>query len=91
MHPMKEVILTLPGESLLGVRIPPRELHDELRRRLAASLFADGILSGAAACRMAGMEKAGFQHWLGEHGVRQPLTEADLEQELSNLATWQAG
>ena len=88
---MKEVTLTLPGESLLGVRIPPRELHNELRRRLAMSLFSDGILSGAAACRMAGMEKAEFQRWLGEHGIRQPLAQADFEQELSNLATWQAG
>lgn len=84
------MLLNLPGESLVGVRIPPRELHDELRRRLAAALFSDGILAGAQACRMAGMGKAEFQHMLGERGIAQPLDEADYEQELSNLAAWKA-
>ena len=84
------MLLNLPGESLVGVRIPPRELHDELRRRLAAALFSDGILAGAQACRMAGMGKAEFQHILGERGIAQPLGEADYEQEMSNLAAWKA-
>jgi len=57
---------------------------------LAAALFSDGILSGVAACRMADMGKAEFQHMLGERGIPQPLTEPDLAQDLSNLATWNA-
>jgi predicted HTH domain antitoxin len=65
-------------------------LHDELRRRLAAALFSDGILSGAAACRMAGMEKAEFQYMLGSRGITQPLSEEDFEQDLANLAAWKA-
>jgi predicted HTH domain antitoxin len=87
---MQSVTLTLPAESLLGVRIPPRELQQELRRRLAAALFSDGILAGASACRMAGMGKAEFQYMLGERGIAQPLSESDFEQDLSNLATWKA-
>lgn len=87
---MRAMTLTLPPESLIGVRIPPRELHQELLRRLAAALFSDGILSGASACRMAGMGKAEFQHMLGERGIAQPLDEADFEQDLSNLAAWKA-
>ena len=86
---MQDVTLTLPAESLIGVRIPPRELEAELRRRLAAALFSDGILSGASACRMADMGKAEFQFMLGERGITQPLEESDLEQEISNLAAWQ--
>ena len=85
---MQDVTLTLPAESLIGVRIPPRELHDELRRRLVAALFSDGIQSGAAACRMAGLGKAEFQHLLGERGIVQPLDETSFEQDLSNLAAW---
>jgi predicted HTH domain antitoxin len=87
---MQAMTLTLPAESLIGVRIPPRDLEQELRRRLAAALFSDGILSGVAACRMADMGKAEFQHMLGERGIPQPLTEPDLAQDLSNLATWNA-
>lgn len=83
---MKDVTLTLPAESLAGVRIPPRELQRELRRRLAAALFSDGILSGASSCRMAGMEKAEFQFILGERGITQPLGEQDFAQDMGNLA-----
>jgi predicted HTH domain antitoxin len=90
ISPMETLTLTLPAESLIGVRIPPRELHAELRRRLATALFADGILSGASACRMAGMGKAEFQHLLGERGIPQPLEESDYEQDLANLAAWKA-
>ena len=86
---MQDVTLTLPAESLIGVRIPPRELEPELRRRLAAALFSDGILSGASACRMAGMGKAEFQFMLGERGITQPLQESDFDQETGNLAAWQ--
>lgn len=86
---MQDITLTLPADSLIGVRIPPRELQTELRRRLAAALFSDGILSGAAACRMAGMGKAEFQFMLGERGVIQPLDDPDLDQDLRNLSTWQ--
>ena len=87
---MAPLTLTLPAESLVGVRIPPRDLHNELRRRLAAALYADGILSGASACRMASMGKAEFQYLLGERGIAQPLDEADYEQDLANLAAWKA-
>ena len=87
---MHDLILTLPAESLVGVRIPPRELHQELLRRLAAALFSDGILSGASACRMAGMGKAEFQHMLGERGISQPLEGADFDQDMSNFAAWKA-
>ena len=82
---MQAMTLTLPAESLIGVRIPPRDLEQELRRRLAAALYSDGILSGASACRMASMGKAEFQHLLGERGITQPLDVPDLKQDLSNL------
>jgi len=87
---MNDLTLTLPAESLVGVRIPPRELHGELRRRLAAALFSDGILSGASACRMAGMDKTEFQYLLGERGISQPLSAVDFEQDLEGLKAWQA-
>lgn len=85
---MDDMILTLPGDALANARIPPAEMERELRRRLAAALFSDGIVGGAAACRLAGMDKAEFQHWLGEHGITQPLVAADYRQERENLAIW---
>jgi predicted HTH domain antitoxin len=85
---MKDLVLTLPGEALANIRIPPAEMERELRRRLAAALFSDGIVGGAAACRLAGMGKAAFQHWLGERGISQPLGISDYREELENIGKW---
>ena len=80
--------MTLPGDALASAKIPPADLERELRRRLAAALFSDGILGGAAACRLAGMNKAEFQHWLGERGIRQPLEAGDYKREREHLESW---
>ena len=85
---MNDLVLTLPGEALAHARIPPADMERELRRRLAAALFSDGIVGGAAACRLAGMDKAEFQYWLGERGISQPLGAADYRQERENLTAW---
>ena len=86
--PVDDLVLTLPGEALANARIPPAELERELRRRLSAALFSDGIVGGAAACRLAGMDKAEFPHWLGERGISQPLGVSDYGQEHQNLTAW---
>ncbi|MDP1591413.1 MAG: hypothetical protein Q8M07_26900 [Prosthecobacter sp.] len=36
------------------------------------------------------LHKAEFQHLLAERGITQPLDVPDLEQDLSNLAAWNA-
>lgn len=85
---MKDLVLTLSGEALAGVRIPPAEMERELRRRLAAALFHEGVVGGAAACRLAKMEKAEFQYWLGDHQIAQPLRVSDYKEEIENLKEW---
>lgn len=85
---MKGMLLEIPEEVLASARIPRPQLESELRRRLAAALFADGVIGGAAACKLAGLGKAEFQHWLGEHGIAQPLDGSDFETERRNLEEW---
>jgi predicted HTH domain antitoxin len=85
---MKGMLLEIPEEILASAKIPRPQLESELRRRLAAALFADGVVGGSAACKLAGLEKAEFQHWLGEHGVIQPLDAFDFQTERENLEEW---
>ena len=81
-------MLEIPEEVLLSAKIPRAQLESELRRRLAAALYSDAIIGGAAACKLAGMEKAEFQYWLGEHGIPQPLNAIDLSADQTNLEQW---
>jgi hypothetical protein len=85
---MKGMLLEIPEEVVASAKIPRPQLEAELRRRLAAALYADGVVGGAAACKLARLEKAEFQHWLGEHGVVQPLEHSDYEIERRNLEEW---
>jgi hypothetical protein len=54
------------------------------------AFFSDGILSGAAACRIAGMEKAYFQFLLGERENIQPFGESDIAQDAVGIAAWKS-
>lgn len=85
---MEPLVLTIPPEAVAAARLPRQGMEAELQRRLAAALYADGILPGGAACRMAGMEKAEWLYYLGQHQIPHPLTESDVEQDLQNLETW---
>ena len=86
--PMKSMLLEIPEEVLASAKIPRAQLETELRCRLAGTLFADGVIGGAAACKLAKLEKAEFQYWLGEHGINQPLDPADYQLERQNLEEW---
>ena len=86
--PVKAMMLEIPEEVLASAKIPRSQLEAELRRRLASALYADGVIGGSAACKLAGLNKAEFQHWLGEHGVPQPLDGSDYQLERHNLEQW---
>ncbi len=87
---MKDITITLPGAVLAGAKLPRKGMEGALLLRLAMALYSDGILSGAAACTMAGVSKVEFQFLLGEHGISQPLEEADLDTDTAGIAAWKA-
>jgi hypothetical protein len=87
---MEPLLLEIPEEVAASAKIPRSQLRTELLRRLAGALYADGVIGGAAACKLAGFGKAEFQHWLGEHGIAQPLDESDYREERDHLTRWLA-
>ncbi len=85
---MDPLVLTIPPEAVAARPPSAPRMEAELQRRLAAALYADGILPGGAACRMAGMEKAEWHNYLDQHHIRHPLTDSDVAQDLQNLQAW---
>jgi len=82
------MLLEIPEEVFSSAKIPRQQLESELRRRLAAALYTDGVIGGGSACKLAEMGKSEFQYWLGEHGMRQPLDLTDYQSERKNLEQW---
>jgi len=79
---MKEIILQIPDDSLLALKISSEEAGETLRLAAAIKLFELGRLSSGAAANLAGIPRTVFLSRLADYGVESfKLTEEDLQKE----------
>jgi predicted HTH domain antitoxin len=80
--PVSTVILDIPRETLLALKMTEAEAGEELRLAAAIKLFELGRLSSGAAARLAGVPRTLFLTRLADYGVNTfDLTEEQLQQE----------
>jgi len=66
---MHQIALEIPGEVLLGLRVPLDKAGEAVRMAAAVKLFEIGQLSSGAAARLAGVPRVVFLSRLAEYGV----------------------
>jgi len=82
---MKGLSIEIPENVIVHLRLPPRNLEQELKKELAVHLYAEGLLPQASACHLAGMNRLAFAHLLGERQIPARYTSQDLDQDLQTL------
>ncbi len=79
---MSMVMLEIPDDSLLALKVAPEQAGQELCLVAAVKLFELGKLSSGAAARLAGVPRVVFLTRLADYGVDTfRLSEEELERE----------
>jgi predicted HTH domain antitoxin len=79
---VSQILLEIPEESLLALKLPVGSAADELLMAAGIKLYEMGKLSSGAAARLAGVPRVVFLSRLADYGVDTfRLTEGDLLKE----------
>ena len=79
---MTQVIIEVPDDMLLALKVTTERLGDELRLAAAVKFFEVGRLSSGAAARLAGLPVPLFLAKLADYGVAAlRLTEAEIRED----------
>ena len=79
---MKPIVMNIPDETLLALRVSTDEAASLVRMAAAVKLFELGQLSSGAAARLAGVPRVVFLSRLADYGVDTfRLTVEELQRE----------
>jgi predicted HTH domain antitoxin len=79
----RSLILEIPDSVVCALRLPRKEQSRQLKKELAVSLYAQGILSFGKACELAEIDQLEFGILLGNRSIPRQYDEQDLNDDIT--------
>ena len=79
---MQGIVIEIPEEIILSLRIPKEKVNDRLKEELAIHLYTEGFLSFGKARALAALSKWEFAERLGNKKLARHYTLEDFEEDL---------
>jgi len=79
---MQDIVIEIPKEIILSLRIPKEKAKDQLKEELAIHLYKEGFLSFGKARTLASLSKWEFAQRLGAKKIARHYTLEDFEEDL---------
>jgi predicted HTH domain antitoxin len=85
MEDSMDLTLDIPADVVQALRLPRKGTKEELKKLLAVTLYAKGILGVGKARELAGASKLEFYGLLKKEGVPLNYDEEDLEKDIKTI------
>ena len=79
---MSDIIIDIPSDIAMALKISDREAPSALRRELAIQLYAQHLLSFGKARQLAYLSKWQFAELLGQRGIERHYNEQSLQEDM---------
>ena len=82
---MQSIVLEIPEEVVLHLKLPPKRARKMLMEELVLRLYEQGIITSAQGASLLNMKRLRFEQFLAEHEVAIHGEPDELSTDLVNL------
>jgi len=79
---MSDIIIDIPSDIAMALKIPEQDALSVLRRELAVQLYSQHLLSFGKARQLARLSKWEFAELLGRRGIERHYDEQSLQEDM---------
>ena len=79
---MSDIIIEIPSDIAMALKIPDREAPTVLRQELAVQLYAQHLLTFGKARQLAQLSKWEFGELLGQRGIERHYDKQSLKEDM---------
>ena len=82
MTKMEDIIIEIPSDIAMALKVPDKDIANILRQELAIQLYAQNLLSFGKSRQLAQLSKWEFAELLGRRGIERHYDQQSLKEDM---------